>query len=250
MEKITTIAFDADDTLWDNTVHYNITERSFVALLEEYSQFTDLGQRLHDTEIRNLAYYGFGVKGFTLSMIETAIEVTQQRVPVPILRQILMLGRKLHDHPIETYPHVQDVVTMLGRSYRTMLITKGDLMDQERKISQSGMAEDFDHVEIVSDKIPEVYDRIFCNYADGPARSVMVGNSIRSDILPALDSGAWAVLIPCADDWEYEKSDLPVGHPRFRQIDSMTHLPETLQEIDRLQTDDCGKEVSASAARQ
>ena len=231
MNSITTIAFDADDTLWDNTCHFNITADQFTRLLSEYSQFRDLHKHLLETEIRNLEYYGFGVKGFTLSMLETAIEVTQMRVPVAVLNQILQLGRHLHDQPTELYPDVRDVVTLMGNRYRTMLITKGDLIDQERKIAQSGIAERFDHVEIVSDKTPEVYERIFDSHADGPERSVMVGNSIKSDILPALEAGSWAVLIPCEHDWEYEHSDLPVGHTMFRQIEAIGQLPNLIDQM-------------------
>jgi len=231
MTDLTTIAFDADDTLWGHTLHYNLTEEKFVNLLKEYSQFPDLSRHLHDVEVRNLSYYGFGVKGFTLSMIETAIEVTQGRVPVGILDQILKLGRALRDQPIVLYPDVLDVIEELGHEWRLLLITKGDLLDQERKIAQSGLGGRFDHVEIVSDKTEDVYKRIFRVAADGPQRAMMVGNSARSDILPALAAGSFAVHIPCDDDWAYERCALPTDNDRFFAIQTIAELPDLVRSL-------------------
>ncbi len=231
MQGLTTIAFDADDTLWGHTLHYNLTEEKFVTLLREYSQIPDLRQALHDVEVRNLTYYGFGIKGFTLSMLETAIEVTQGRVPVGILDQILKLGRTLQDQPIELYPHVSDVIRELAPTWRLLLITKGDLLDQERKIAQSGLGDSFDHVEIVSDKTQDVYARIFHTAADGPRRAMMVGNSARSDILPALAAGAYAVHIPCDDDWVYERCPLPANNDRCFAIGSIAELPALVHNL-------------------
>ena len=239
MSDLTTIAFDADDTLWGHTFHFNLTEEKFVNLLAEYSRSPDLRQHLHDLEIRNLAYYGFGVKGFMLSMIETAIEVTQQRVPITIIDQILQLGRSLQDHPIILYPNVRDVIRTLGRKWRLHLITKGDLLDQERKIAQSGLGDEFDHVEIVSDKTQEVYETIFHKWADGPHRAMMVGNSARSDIIPALDAGCLAVHIPCDDDWAYEQCVLPTGNDRCFSIKTIAELPPLIDSLaSRSFTDD------------
>ena len=231
MSEISTIAFDADDTLWDNTFYYNLTEDKFANLLSEFTEYTDLRTCLLGTEKKNIQFYGFGIKGFTLSMIETAIEVTQSNLPNNILKQILNLGRELQKHPVDLYPNVRHVLESLIGNYRIMLITKGDLIDQEYKIALSGLRELFHHVEIVSDKTCQVYSRLFHDYADGPEKSVMVGNSIRSDILPALATGAWGILIPCKHDWEYERADLPTNNPRFRIINQIGEVLDTIQEI-------------------
>ena len=150
--QLTTIGFDADDTLWQNEQFFRMTEKHFAGLLAEHGEEEQLKARLLEAEKRNLGTYGFGIKGFTLSMIETAIEVTDGRVPAEVIKQILAAGRDMLSHPIETLPHVHDTLEALAGHYRLVLITKGDLFDQERKLAQSGLGDFFDAVEIVSDK--------------------------------------------------------------------------------------------------
>ena len=196
MHDLTAIGFNADDTLWQNEQFYRLTEKIVTDLLADHGDSHHVSARLLEAERRNLKTYGFGIKGFTLSMIETALEVTDGTVPQAVISQILALGRAMADHPIETLPHVHVTLEALAGKYRIILITKGDLFDQERKLAQSGLGDYFDAVEIVSNKDAAVYSRIFSRHADGPDHAMMVGNSLKSDVIPALDSGAWGIHVP------------------------------------------------------
>ncbi len=198
---LSTIGFDADDTLWQNETFYRMTEERFRHLLGDHAEEADLSARLLEAEKRNLAVYGFGIKGFTLSMIETAIEVTDGAVPASVIGDILKAGRDMLGHPVETLPHAEETLESLAGSYRIVLITKGDLFDQERKLAQSGLGDLFDAVEVVSDKTAATYERIFTRHGDGPGRSMMVGNSLRSDVVPAIEAGSWGVYVPHDLTW-------------------------------------------------
>lgn len=223
---ITTIGFDADDTLWQNERFFRLTEERFVALLGAHGAAAEISGRLLEAERRNLAFYGFGIKGFVLSMIETAIEITDGTVPASVIGEILAAGREMAAHPVETLPQAREALEQLAASHRLVLITKGDLFDQERKLAQSGLGELFHGVEIVSDKTPEVYRRIFERHGDGPQRAMMVGNSLKSDVLPALAAGAWAVHIPHELTWALEHAEEPVGAPRYRRLARLSALDE------------------------
>ncbi|UZF92603.1 HAD family hydrolase [Bosea sp. NBC_00550] len=218
MPHLTTIGFDADDTLWQNEQFFHMTEERFVALLGEHGEAAEISGRLLEAEKRNLGFYGFGIKGFVLSMIETAIEITRGQVPASVIGEILAAGREMAAHPVETLPHVRETLATLSGDYRLVLITKGDLFDQERKLAQSGLGDFFHAVEIVSDKKAATYDRIFARHGDGAGRAMMVGNSLKSDILPALDAGSWAVHVPHELTWVLEQAEEPVGHGRFHAI--------------------------------
>ncbi len=231
MRPITAIGFDADDTLWQNEQYYRLTEEHFVALLGDFAEGAHVSERLLEAERRNLSQYGFGIKGFTLSMIETAIEITEGNVPAKTIAKILDIGRDLLSHPVETLPQVEDTLKALNGHYLLVLITKGDLFDQERKLAQSGLGDLFDAVEIVSDKNATTYRRIFSKLADGPERAMMVGNSLKSDIVPAIAAGAWGVFVPHALTWVLEHVDAPADAPRFRQIEHLGHLQGVLDEI-------------------
>ena len=231
MDGITTIAFDADDTLWQNEQYFRITEDRFVALLAGHAEAGDLRERLIASVTRNLEFYGFAGKGFVLSMIETALEVTDHRVPGEVIAELLAAGRELLTYPIETLPHVDAALDDLREDYRLILVTKGDVFDQERKLAASGLAELFSAVEIVSDKSALAYQRIFDRHADGCSRTVMVGNSLRSDILPALEAGAAAVYVPHHLTWSWEKADEPVGHPRYARIEHLGELRPVLVQL-------------------
>ncbi|SEQ02295.1 putative hydrolase of the HAD superfamily [Devosia sp. YR412] len=229
---ITTIAFDADDTLWQNEQFIRLTEQRFADLLRPYADATDLNERLSAASVRNLAFYGYGMKGFTLSMIETALEVTEHRVPGTVIAELLAAGRELLSYPIETLPYVDQALTQLQQSHRLILITKGDVIDQERKLAASGLAEYFAAIEIVPDKTAAVYARIFARHTDGAERTVMVGNSLRSDILPALEAGSFAVYVPHEMNWSHEHADEPVNNPRYARITHLGELAETLAQLD------------------
>jgi putative hydrolase of the HAD superfamily len=231
MPSLTTIGFDADDTLWQNETFYRLTEERFAALLADHAEPVAISHRLLEAERRNLKHYGFGIKGFTLSMIETAIEITDGRVPASVIGEILAAGREMLSHPIETLPHVRETLEQLTGSYRMILVTKGDLFDQERKLAQSGLGDLFDAVEIVSDKTAATYERIFTRHGDGPDRSMMVGNSLRSDVIPAIQAGSWGVYVPHNLTWALEHAEEPAEEPRFRRID---HLGELIGLLARL----------------
>ena len=228
MPSITTIAFDADDTLWQNEQFFRLTEQRFTALLKDHADGDGLGERLLAAEVRNLATYGFGIKGFTLSMIETALEVTEHRVPGTVIAEILAAGRELLTHPVETLPYVDQALGELQNRYRLILITKGDLFDQERKLAASGLAEYFAAVEIVSDKTEAIYRRIFTQHADGPERTLMVGNSLKSDVLPALATGGFGVYVPHDLTWSFEHAEEPADNPRYARIAHLGELPAAI----------------------
>lgn len=227
----TTIGFDADDTLWQNEQFYRLTEDRFAELVADHAEGSDLKGRLLDVERRNLKLYGFGIKGFMLSMVETAIEVTGGKVPTTVIEKILAAGREMLAHPIEILPHVEETLDRLAGTYRMVLITKGDLFDQERKVAGSGLSELFQAVEIVSEKNVETYRRIFDRHGDGAERAVMVGNSLKSDIVPALDAGGWGVYVPHDLTWVFEHVEAPVDAPRFRQVAHLGELPELMRRL-------------------
>lgn len=232
MTRITTIGFDADDTLWHNERFFRMTQQQFAELLGDYTDKETLMARLLEAEKRNLGQYGFGIKGFVLSMIETAIEVTQQRVPASVIAQLLAAGQEMLRHPIELLPHAQDAIAALAPSHRLVLITKGDLLDQERKLAQSGLGEMFDAVEIVSNKTAPVYAEIFSRHGDGPEAALMVGNSMRSDVIPPIVAGGWGVHVPHGIEWEIEWAETPGDHPRFRAIAHLGELSDLVGWID------------------
>ncbi|MBL4666191.1 MAG: HAD hydrolase-like protein [Sneathiella sp.] len=228
---LSTIAFDADDTLWENEHIFVLTQERFVDFLKDYAPAENLYESLLATEWKNLQYYGYGIKGFTLSMIETAIEVTRGEIPARVVQEILNAGREMKDHPATVLPNVKEVLAKLKDHYRIVMITKGDLFDQERKLAQSGLGDFFDAIEIVSDKNEQTYHRIFDQFGDGPAQSMMIGNSLKSDIIPAIEAGAWGIYIPSSFDWAVERADAPSQNERFRQIKEISELPELIETL-------------------
>ena len=222
---LTTIGFDADDTLWQNESFFRLTQDRFTALLADHAAPEHLHSRLLAAERRNLGHYGYGVKGFTLSMIETAVEVTEGRVPARVIGEILAAGREMLEHPIHLLPHARAAVTALAAEFRVLLVTKGDLLDQERKLAQSGLGDLFDGVEIVSNKTPEIYKLVFARHGTGADQAMMVGNSLKSDVIPALEAGAWGVHVPHGLTWALESADEPQGHPRYASLADLSALP-------------------------
>lgn len=226
--NISTIGFDADDTLWHNEQYFKLTEQRFRELLQGHAEPEDLAQRLLDAERRNLKLYGYGVKGFTLSMIETALEITGGKVPTETISDILHAGRDLLAQPIEVFEGAGDVLEALRPAHQLVLITKGDLFDQERKLAQSGLAELFTTIEIVSEKTKSTYERIFADHNTPYDHAMMVGNSLRSDVIPALQAGSWGVHVPHEVTWEHEHAEEPVAEPRYRLIDALHEVLELL----------------------
>ncbi|MCC5972641.1 MAG: HAD family hydrolase [Rubellimicrobium sp.] len=224
-----TIGFDADDTLWHNERFYKLTQDRFAGLLADHADPDHLHERLLAAERRNLGHYGFGIKGFVLSMIETAIEVTEARVPAGVIAELMEAGREMLAHPIELLPHAREAIEALAERGALVLITKGDLLDQERKLAQSGLGDLFDAVEIVSDKTTATYARVFARHGPGPA--MMVGNSLKSDVIPALRAGGWGVHVPHDLTWALEHAEEPKDHPRFRRIDNLRDLPDLVSTL-------------------
>ena len=231
MNSITTIGFDADDTLWHNEHYFRLTEKRFAELLRDHAEPGHLAERLLEAERRNLGQYGFGIKGFMLSMIETAIDVTEDRVPARVIREIIEAGQEMLAHPIDLLPHAREAVEAAVQTHRTLLITKGDLLDQERKLAQSGLGELFHGIEIVSDKTAAAYTRIFAQHGDGADRALMVGNSLKSDVCPVIDAGGWGVYVPHGVSWALEHAEAPVGHPRYRELPDLGGLVALLQQL-------------------
>lgn len=227
------IAFDADDTLWHNETLYSMTHERFRRLLEPFQEAAVIDRRLFETEIRNLQLFGYGIKGFALSMIETAIEITDGRVGATEIQEIIAFAKEMIRAPVELLPHVQETIAALAPSRRLMIITKGDLFDQESKIARSGLADYFRHIEIVSDKTPATYAALLKRYDMDPRRFMMIGNSLRSDIMPVVTVGGCAVYIPYHLTWEHEMlADAHAPGDRYIQLDHFGQLPDLIAGFD------------------
>ena len=207
------VAFDADDTLWHNESLYLATQAQFAKVLAPYLDGEDVGQYLYATETRNIPYFGYGIKSFTLSMIETAVALTQGRVRAADIQRIVALAKAMLDTPTELLDGVASVVARLADAYPLMLITKGDLLDQQRKLERSGLADYFTYVEIVSEKTEATYRTLLARYQLDAARFLMIGNSLKSDVLPVISIGGQAVHIPYHTTWEHERVALDLVHP-------------------------------------
>lgn len=224
------ICLDADDTLWGHESYFQGASRRYVELLAPFADAAHSERRLVEAESRNLHLYGYGVKGFTLSMLETAVEIAGERLTATTTRAILEIGRELMRHPIDLLDGVAEALGSLAERGTLVLVTKGDLFHQESKLAASGLGDRFSGVEIVSEKTPETYSRIFARYGARPAEAVMAGNSLRSDIWPALQAGAWAVHVPHEFEWAHERAETPEGQPRFGRLGSLRELPDWLDE--------------------
>ena len=221
IEGIQVIGFDADDTLWINETYFLETEQKLRLLLAPYVDSETVSAELFHTESRNMPLYGYGVKAYILSVIETAIRITNGKVSAGILEQILMLGKEQLTKPVELLDGVEDTLNALVGRYRLIVVTKGDLLDQEQKLRRSGIEHLFHHVEIMSDKTDREY-RALLNHLDiRPEEFLMIGNSVRSDIIPPLSLGSYAIHVPYQTTWAHELVDEPVVSPRFYSVDSL-----------------------------
>lgn len=222
---IKVIAFDADDTLWVNEPYFRRTEEAFCELMGAYLPQHELERELFKIQIGNIPLYGYGVKGFMLSMIETAITVSDKTISLAVIEQILQLGKALLDEPIELLDGVEEVLTALKDWYRLVVATKGDLLDQERKLRKSGLGHYFHHIEIMAEKDEASYLKLLRHLDIQPHELLMVGNSLKSDILPVLNIGGHAVHIPYHITWAHEIVDNNIEHDRFKSVD---HLRQVL----------------------
>ncbi|MBS1505273.1 MAG: HAD family hydrolase [Bacteroidetes bacterium] len=222
--KIKIIAFDADDTLWHNEHHFQETEKKFCALLEDFLPQHTVARELLQTEIKNIALYGYGIKAFMLSMIETAIRITDQKIDAASLEKIIQFGKELLDQPVELLEDVEHVLKTLKSQYRLVMATKGDLLDQERKLRKSGLADYFHHIEIMSEKKEPDFEKLIRHLDIKPSELMMIGNSIKSDILPVLNLGGHGIHIPYHITWAHEHAETPFVHPHFRQVERISEV--------------------------
>jgi putative hydrolase of the HAD superfamily len=223
------ICLDADDTLWHNMRHFDAAEQALFGILEPFAASPAARERLEAVGARNLALYGYGVKSFTL--VETATELAGDALPPSAVRDILAIGRDLLQHPVELLPGVEATLDALAERARLVLVTKGDLLHQEAKLAASGLGERFTAIEIVSDKTADSFRRLFARHAVASECCAMAGDSIRSDVLPALEAGAWAALVPHDIVWFYERAVPPAQHPRFTHLQTFTDLPAWIDAI-------------------
>jgi putative hydrolase of the HAD superfamily len=222
---IKVIAFDADDTLWVNEPYFYETERKFCALLEDYLPQHSVSQELFKTEMQNLSLYGYGIKAFILSMVETALRISNKTMSVDIVEKAIQFGKELLEKPIELLDGIEEVLESLKGKYRLVVATKGDLLDQERKLKKSGIEHYFHHIEIMSDKQEADYKKLIKHLDIKPEEFLMIGNSIKSDILPVLAIGGHGFHIPYHTTWAHERVDHNVEHSNFR---NMTTIHEIL----------------------
>ncbi|HEY1096313.1 MAG TPA: HAD family hydrolase [Alphaproteobacteria bacterium] len=234
MSKIKLLAFDADDTLWHHESYVQDAWEAMHKLMQKYGHFPEASSLANARHIDNLKLWGFGVKSITLSMIEAAIAMTQGRITGEDIQAIIDIGKRLYLHPIILLDHVAETLDDLSKKYPLILITKGDLWAQEVKLQQSGLQKFFKHVEVVSDKDIHTYQRIFQEQNMDPRDAVMVGNSVKSDILPLLALGAQAVHIPYYVTWQFEKAEVAENEQkRFVLLPSMRNLPGLLDKYEQ-----------------
>jgi putative hydrolase of the HAD superfamily len=229
------IAFDADDTLWHTESLYQDVHRRVAALLLKYSGAQEIEDTLHKYDIQNLPYYGYGIKSFILSMIEASIEISAGRVSGPEVQQIIEMTRDMLMSEVRLLDGVREVISGLAESHPLMVVTKGDLFDQTNKLERSGLRPFFDHVEVVSTKTNESYAELFAKYRIPPSHFLMVGNSLKSDILPVLELGGKAVYIPYHITWAHEEADPPEeGGDSYFKIDNLFQLSPLLNQLEKL----------------
>ncbi len=222
--NIKVIAFDADDTLWVNEPYFLETENKFCALLEDYLPHHTISQELFKTQMDNLPLYGYGVKNFTLCMLETALRISDNTLNVSILEKIIQNGKEMLKKPIELLDGVEETLQALSKKYRIVVATKGDLLDQERKLKKSGIEHYFHHIEIMSEKKTPDYEKLIKHLDIKPEEFLMIGNSIKSDVLPVLEIGGYGVHVPYHTTWAYEKVDHNIDSPNFRKVDSIKEI--------------------------
>ncbi len=222
------IAFDADDTLWHNEPYFDEAQAKFCELFQDFASKQEILQLILNHQVKNLPLYGFGIKAFTLSMIEAALELTNHQINGVNIEKIIAIGKDLLQKPVELLPNVTEVLEQLKGKYRLVVATKGDLKDQHRKLHDSGLGHYFHHIEVMSDKLDLDFQKMLNRLDCLPENFIMIGNSLKSDILPVLNIGGTAIHIPYHTTWEYEKIDFEIEHDNFRSISNLKELFEIL----------------------
>lgn len=231
---ITVIAFDADDTLWHNEGYFRETEEKFFALLADFMPPHSAEKEFFTIEMQNMPLYGYGIKPFTLSMVEAAIHISGGTVSVSVIQKIIDLGKELLQKPVELIDDVRQTLDNLKDNYRLVCATKGDLLDQERKLIKSGLASYFHHIEIMSDKKEPDFQKILRHMDIQPDEFLMIGNSLKSDVLPVLSLGGFGIHIPYHVTWAHEHVEVEIDNPRFATAKTIRELPQLLADFDSL----------------
>jgi putative hydrolase of the HAD superfamily len=222
------IAFDADDTLWINEPYFRETEEKFYEMFSDYLPQHTLARELFKTEIDNLTLYGYGIKGFILSMIETALRISDRKIPASAIEKIIDFGKELLQRPVELIDGVEDVLSELKGKYKLVLATKGDLLDQHRKLHKSGLGHYFHHIEIMTDKKEIDYEKLIKRLDIQADQFLMIGNSLKSDALPVINIGGHAIHVPFHITWEHEKIESNIVHKNFRQAEEVRDVLKLL----------------------
>ena len=229
---IALVGFDADDTLWRSQDYFDDAQAQFERIVGGYVDLADAGGRLYAVEKRNIALFGYGVKGMVLSMVEAAVEITAARISAADVHRIVELGKELLRHPVELLPGVREAVSCIAADWPVVLVTKGDLFHQEAKVRDSGLSDLFRRIEIVSEKDAATYARLFAEFGIAPRQFAMVGNSLRSDVAPVLELGGWGVHVPYHTTWAHEAdARVGAGSERMRSIASLDGLPAAMREL-------------------
>lgn len=222
--KPKTIAFDADDTLWHNEPYFDEAQARFCELFQDYASSQEILGQILNHQVKNLPLYGFGIKAFTLSMIETALQITNHSISGKGIEKIITIGKDLLKKPVELLPHVEEVLQELKGKYKLIVATKGDLKDQHRKLHDSGLGHYFHHIEVLSDKTEIDYTKMLGRLDIQATDFLMIGNSLKSDVLPILNIGGYGVHVPYHTTWEYEKIDFEIQHENFKAISTINEI--------------------------
>ncbi|MFN8326489.1 MAG: HAD hydrolase-like protein [Flavobacteriaceae bacterium] len=223
-----TIAFDADDTLWHNEPYFDEAQERFCELFSGFASKQELLTLILNHQVKNLPLYGFGIKAFTLSMIESALDLTNHQLNGQVVNKIIQIGKDLLQKPVELLPNVEDVLQQLKGKYKLVVATKGDLKDQHRKLHDSGIGHYFHHIEVMSDKKELDYQKMLGRLDCQAEDFIMIGNSLKSDVLPVLNIGGTGIHVPYHTTWEYEKIDFEIVHTNFKSINSITEILDFL----------------------
>ncbi|HLO74274.1 MAG TPA: HAD family hydrolase [Flavobacterium sp.] len=218
------IAFDADDTLWHNEPYFDEAQERFCVLFQDYASSQEILGLILNHQIKNLPLYGFGIKAFTLSMIESALELTNHKISGQNIQKVIQIGKDLLQKPVELLPNVTEVLEQLKGSHKLIVATKGDLKDQHRKLHDSGIGAYFHHIEVMSDKAELDYEKMLGRLDCKAEDFLMIGNSLKSDVLPVLNIGGHAIHIPYHTTWEYEKIDFEIEHENFKSFTNITEI--------------------------
>ena len=228
--KLKVIAFDADDTLWINETYFDETEQKFCGLMEDYLSHQGISKELFKVEIDNLKLYGYGIKGYILSMIEAAMSISNNTIPIEIIEKIIQYGKELLEKPIILLDGVEETLATLHGKCKLVVATKGDLLDQRRKLHNSGLGHYFHHIEVMSDKQEIDYKDLIKRLDIEPSAFLMIGNSLKSDVLPVLAIGGHAIHIPFHTTWAHEKIDFKVEHENFSTFENIKQVLEKLEQ--------------------